>query len=75
MCPGVNGDVVQIIDGGLELFRVQEDVLTDKKVGRTLVVLDEEIVESIRRLKRSVNPWRQVMQRTRNQPAVGHRQS
>ena len=71
----MNGDVVQIIDGGLELFRVQEDVLTDKKVGRTLVVLDEEIVEGVRRLKRSVNPWRQVMQRTRNQPAAGHRQS
>jgi hypothetical protein len=64
--PSVNGDVVQIIDRGLELQRVQENVLTNKKVGRALVVLDEEVVEGIRRLKKSVNSWRQLMQRTRN---------
>ena len=75
MCPSVNGDVVQIIDCGLELQRVQQNVLTDKKVRRALIVLDEEVVESIRSLNKSVNPWRQVMQRTRNQLAVGHRQS
>lgn len=71
----MNGDVVQIIDCGLELQRVQQNVLTDKKVRRALIVLDEEVVESIRSLNKSVNPWRQVMQRTRNQLAVGHRQS
>jgi len=51
----VNGDVVQIIDRGLELLRVQENILTNEKMGRPLVILDEEVVESVRRLKRDTS--------------------
>ena len=72
MCPCVNGNVILIdADCGLKLLRVQEDVLTNKEVGRALIVLGEELVQSIRGLgekkkkkkKRAVNPRRQIMQK------------
>lgn len=48
----MNGEVVLIVDRGLKLLRVQENVLTDEKVGRMFVILDEEVVQSVGSLNR-----------------------
>ena len=76
MCPRVNCEVVQIIDRGLKLDWVRENVLADEKMGCMFVVLGEEVVESTRRLKKKAfNPRRQVVQRKRDLLSAGHRQS
>lgn len=53
----MNGNVVlKDAECGLELLRVQEDVLTNKEVGRMFVILGEKIVQSIRSLEEIRQP-------------------